>query len=125
MNPSDKIKFQNVLTLSPREYQVLLLAGKGMHMGQIAARIGRNVKTVATYVQRICEIFRLDGYRQVIAFGAQYLASGLRREPLTPANARYRFVEVADDRPRHCSDTIVPGSKSGARLDRMVANGME
>ena len=89
-----KAHFERVLLLSPREYQTLILSGKGLSTPQIAARIGCCNKTIWTYVERIREVFDLPTYRQVIVLGARFLASGLKREPLMPEDARYKWKEI-------------------------------
>ena len=89
-----KAHFERVLLLSPREYQTLILSGKGLSTPQIGARMGCSESTVWTYVQRIRELFDLPTYRQVIVLGALYVASGLKREPLLPEDARYKWKEI-------------------------------
>ncbi|HRQ42052.1 MAG TPA: response regulator transcription factor [Chloroflexota bacterium] len=59
-------------TLSDREYQVMILLGKGKTVGDIAADLSLSVKTVSTYRRRILEKLRLETTADIIRYALQH-----------------------------------------------------
>jgi DNA-binding NarL/FixJ family response regulator len=54
--------------LSPREFQVFLMLGRGMRVTEIAQALGLSPKTVSTHRSRILEKTRLGGNSAIVAY---------------------------------------------------------
>jgi two-component system, NarL family, invasion response regulator UvrY len=60
------------ITLSDREYQVMILLAKGKTVSDIAADLVLSVKTVSTYRRRILDKLRLETTAEIIRYALQH-----------------------------------------------------
>lgn len=94
-------EFERVLLLGESEHVVFRLFGLGLSARQIADELNpRNIskthlsfKTVDTYLERVKNKLRLQTRREVLQLSIRYNASGLKRTPLYPHEARYKFLK--------------------------------
>jgi len=94
-------EFDRVLLLGESEHIVFRLYGLGLSAREIAGELNpRNIskthlsfKTVDTYLERVKNKLRLQTRREVLQLSIRYNNSRLKRVPLYPHEARYKFAK--------------------------------
>lgn len=90
-------KFQRILYLTHREYEIFQLLGHGLSRLEIARMPGRQRArgTIYAYVDRIRLKLRIASIHQIICLAARYNMSGLKRTAVLPLQAPYKFLRPA------------------------------